>query len=110
MTERIVVFRSDQPHRFLSDVCAALAEQVNQPHAVRPADEDVVGVYAEAVVALARLRLEQLRGEPGRETQIAIIAHLIERIRQTKAGEIGFHLADVVDRLHAEAVSELVPS
>ena len=23
MTERIVVFRSDQPHRFLSDVCAA---------------------------------------------------------------------------------------
>lgn len=107
MSERIVVLRSGQPMRFLVDVCAALADAVNEPHAWRPSDAELLGVHAEAVSALARLRRDQLAQRRGAEVAIAVIDHLMERLGQARAGEVGIRLADVVDRLHAEAVREL---
>jgi len=109
MSERIVVLRDGQPRQFLVDVCAALADQVNEPDWTT-ADEELVLVYSEAVMALARLHREELAADPNSQVQLAIVDHLIERIRQTRAGEIEFSLADVVDRLHAESLSELVAS
>lgn len=108
MSERIVVLRTDQPLRFLVDACSALADEVNEPHAWTTADEELLAVYAEAVTAVARLRRDELVGVSGSEVQVAVIDHLIERVRQTRAGEIAFRLADVVDRLHAEATSDFV--
>lgn len=110
MAERIVVLRSHQAMRFLVDACAALADEVNEPHAWTASDDELLVVYAETVSTLARLRRSELAGLSGSEVQIAIIDHLIERVRETRAGEIGFRLADVADRLHAEATRDLVPS
>lgn len=107
MSERIIVLRSEQPMRFLIEVCAALADAVNEPHAWRPSDAELLTVYAEAVSALAHIRRAQLAERSGAEVPIAIIDHLIERLRQVRAGEIEIPLADVIDRLHAEAVSDL---
>jgi hypothetical protein len=42
------------------------------------------------------------------QVQLTIIHHLIERVRQTRAGAIGFRLADVMDCLHAEALNQIV--
>lgn len=108
MSERIIVLRSEQPGQVLVDVCAALADAVNEPHAWRATDTELLTVYAETVSALARLRREQLAGRPGDEVHVAIIDHLIDRLAQTRRGEIEIPLADVVDRLHAEAIGEPV--
>ena len=110
VSERIVVLRSGQSLQFLMDACAALADDVNEPHAWTNADEELLNVYAEVVTALARLRREELAGGSESNVQVAIIDHLIERVRQTRAGEISMRLADVVDRLHAEAVNQVVLS
>ena len=90
-----------------SSTCGALADEGNEPHAWRPTDEELTSVYAEATVVLARPRREELVDQPGTEVHVAVIDHLIERVRQTKAGEVSLLLADVVDRLHAEALREL---
>lgn len=108
MSERIIILRSEQPRQVLVDVCAALADAVNEPHAWRSTDTELLTVYAEAVSALARLRRAQLVEHPGDEVHVAIIDHLLDRLGQTRAGEIEIPLADVVDRLHPEAVSEPV--
>jgi len=110
MSERIVVLRSGQSLQFLMDACAALADEVNEPHAWTNADEELMSVYAEVVTALARLRREELAGGSEPNVQVAIVDHLIERVRQTRAAEISMRLADVVDRLHAEAVNQVVLS
>jgi len=108
MSERIIVLRTEQPQRVLVDVCSALADAINEPHAWRTTDTELLTVYAEAVSSLARLRRAQLAGRPGTEVPVAIIDHLLDRLRQTQAGEIEMPLADVVDRLHAEAIRDLV--
>lgn len=108
MSEQMIVLRSEQPRQLLVDVCAALADAVNEPHAWRPTDAELLTVYAEAVSALARLRRARLAGHPGTEVAVAIIDHLFDRLRQTQAGEIEIPLVDVVDRLHARAISEPV--
>ncbi|MGO8870109.1 MAG: hypothetical protein ACLQPH_01680 [Acidimicrobiales bacterium] len=108
MSERIIMLRSNQPMRFLVDACAALADEVNGPHAWTASDEELLAVYAETASALARLRRAQLDRRPRCGVQIAVLDHLMVRVRQTRAGEIEFRLADVVDRLHAAATSELV--
>ena len=107
MSERIVVLRSEQPMRFLVDVCAALADAVNEPRAWRSSGAERLTVYAEAVSALARLGRAQLPEGSGAEVGIAVIDHLLERLRQTRGGEIHMPLADVIDRLQAEVISEL---
>jgi hypothetical protein len=96
--------------QFLVDACAALADKVNEAHAWSSSDQELLAVYAETVSALARLRRAELAGQAGSEVQIAVIDHLIERVRQARAGEIEFRMADVVDRLHAEAITDLVCS
>jgi hypothetical protein len=108
MSERIIVLRTEQPQRVLVDVCSVLADAINEPHAWRTTDTELLTVYAEAVSSLARLRRAQLAGRPGTEVPVAIIDHLLDRVRQTQAGEIEMPLADVVDRLHAEAIRDLV--
>jgi hypothetical protein len=107
MSERIVVLYPGQPMQFLIDACGVLADTVNQAHAWRASDEDLVDVYAEVVCALARLRRAELARRPGDEVRIAVIDHLLERYRQTRTGEVEMRVADVVDRLHAEAVTDL---
>lgn len=107
MPDRIVVLRPKQPVRFLVDVCAALADAVNEPHGWSSSDVELLTVYGEAVTALARLQRAQLAQRSGAETHIAIIDHLIERLRQVHAGENTNPIADVIDRLHAESVREL---
>ena len=108
MTDRVVVFASDLPKQFLIDVCAALADATNEPYVWVSADEELVTVYAEAVIALARVRRTELEEHPGSQVHLAVIDHLVQRIEQIRAGEIGFRLADVVDRLHAESLREPV--
>lgn len=110
MTDRVVVLRDGRPYQFLVDACAALADQVNEPHALSAAEDELLAVYAEAVIALARLHRGELEGRPEFRAPIAVIDHLIERVHQCRAGEIELRLADVVDRLHAESLSELVGS
>lgn len=109
MADRVVVLRAGQPREFLEEACAALADEVNTMHEWTESDDETLSVYAVAVTALARLRLLELADEPGARAQVAIIEHLIERVRQAQAGEIQFRLADVVDRLHAEALCEAAP-
>jgi hypothetical protein len=108
MSEQIVVLHPGEPLQFLVEVCRALADTVNEAHTWRPSDAELVEVYAEAVCALAHLRRAELARRSGDEARVAVIDHLLERLRQTRAGEVEMRLADVVDRLHAEAVSDLV--
>lgn len=108
MSERIIVLRTEQPRHVLVDVCSALADAINEPHAWRTTDTELLSVYAEAVSSLARFQRAELAGRPGTEVPVAIIDHLFDRLRQARAGEIEMPLADVVDRLHAEAIREPV--
>ncbi len=99
-TDRIVVLHQDAPAAFLADSCRALAEAVNGIGVASPEREQAVEVYAELVGAYARFKL----GRPDAEVEEVdrnIVAHLLERIRQARAGETPIPLADIVDQLHA---------
>jgi hypothetical protein len=99
-TDRIVVLHQDAPASFLSDACHALAEAVNAVRVASPEREQAVEVYADLVGAYARFKL----GRPGttiEEVDRNIIAHLLERTRESRAGETAIPLADIVDQLHA---------
>lgn len=50
----------------------------------------------------SRLVRRQLETEPANTAQVNIIDHLVERVRQGRAGPISLPVPDVVDRLHAE--------
>ncbi len=41
MSERIIVLRTEQPRQVLADVCFALADAVNEPHAWRTTDTEL---------------------------------------------------------------------
>lgn len=103
VTDRIVVLRREDPHTFLADVCSALADAVNEPHAWTSADEPLLASYAAAVRAYAGL----LRPSITNEAQGRIVDHLLERLGQAQRGEFTVPVADVVDRLHAELVNSL---
>jgi len=45
MPDRFVVLRSEEPRRFLAEVCAALAAEVNESHAWSVADDQLMAVY-----------------------------------------------------------------
>ena len=102
MVDRVVVLRDGNATGFLADACAALAEAVNQMRAIRPSDADLVEAYAELVVAYGRLLRRHLAGDPADTVGLNIIDHLVERLRQARAGEISLPVLDIVDRLHAE--------
>lgn len=110
MADRVVVLRSSDGLQYLADSCAAIAEAVNEIRLVRPGHQDLIEVYAEMVHGYARLVRRALVSEPQATVRLAIIDHLIERLRQAQAGEITVPLVDVIDRLHAEVSRETVPA
>lgn len=106
MGDRVVVLRADDGIGFVADACAALADAVNQIRVTRSTDGDLVDAYAEMVVAYSRLVSARLDGDPHATARRNIIDHLVERLRQARAGENSLRVLDVVDRLHAEITRE----
>jgi hypothetical protein len=102
--DRVVVLRSDDPLAFLADACAAAAAAVSEPRSWRPSDMAMIDLYAELVVAYARLARPHFRG-----TRLAIVDHLVGRVAQAQSGEITTSLVDIVDRLHGELATERAP-
>ena len=98
--DRVVVLRPDDPVAFLAEACAAAADAVNELRVASVADAALVDVYAELVVAYARVERNSYSG-----ARLAVIDHLIERIAQACGGEIVTPLVDIVDRLHGELTS-----
>jgi hypothetical protein len=98
--DRVVVLRPDDPVAFVADACEAAADAVNELRVASATDAALVEVYAELVVAYARVERNGFTG-----TRLAIVDHLIERITQARCGEIVAPLVDIVDRLHAELTS-----
>jgi hypothetical protein len=47
-----------------------------------------------------------LIGDANSGTQLAVIDHLVERLRQARAGEFNVPVLDVADRLHAESYNQ----
>ena len=98
------MLRRDDPLAFLADACAAAAAAVSEPRRWRPSDLAMIDLYAELVVAHARLVRPHLHG-----SRLAIVDHLVGRIAQARSGEITTPLVDIVDRLHGELASERTP-
>jgi hypothetical protein len=82
MTDRIVVLRTDDALAFVADACAALADAVNEIRVSRAADTDLTSAYAEMVVAYGRLLRHHLSDSAHGPGHLAIVDHLIERLRQ----------------------------
>jgi hypothetical protein len=108
MGDRVVVLRSDDPLGFVADACAAVAELVNETHLWHSGDQLVTETYAELLVAFANLVRPDLIADANSGTQLAIIDHLVERLRQARAGEFNVPVLDVADRLHAELTRQPV--
>lgn len=108
MTDRIVVLRSNDSLSFVADVCGALAEAVSEIRLVRPGDQDLIAVYAEMVRALARLTRPALATGPSATVRLAMVDHLLGRLREAQAGEISMPVIDIVDRLHEELTRQSV--
>jgi hypothetical protein len=106
MSDRVVVLRTDDGISFVADACAALADAVNELRVVRTPDTDLVDAYAELVVAYSRLVRRQLADDPTGVVRVNIIDHLLERLRQARAGEDTLPIVDLVDRLHGELTRE----
>jgi hypothetical protein len=106
MGDRVVVLRADDGIGFVADACAALADVVNQVRVSRSTDGELVDAYAELVVAYSRLMRRRLGNDPHATTRVNIIDHLVERLRQARAGENTLPVLDIVDRLHAEITRE----
>jgi hypothetical protein len=102
VNDRVVVFRADNPLGFVADVCAALADSVNEIRELRPTDKTLEETYAEMLCAYASLMHPVIAGAPSSESRLAIIEHLLDRLRQARAGDINYSLLNVADRLHAE--------
>lgn len=105
MVDRIAVLRSSDPIGFVADACAALAESVNEIRVSGPGDEQLLAAYAEMVLAYSRLVGAEL-AIADNVTQLAIVDHLIDRLRQAQDGTINIPVIDIVDRLHAELARE----
>jgi hypothetical protein len=101
--DRVVVLRPHDPVAFLAEACAAAATAVNDLRVARATDAVLVDVYAELVVAYARVEHNNHTG-----ARQAIIDHLIERVAQARRGEIAVPLVDIVDRLHGELTATAV--
>ena len=102
MSERLVVLRPVAAVTFVADACAALADATNE----RPHDDELVNVYAEMVRAYAHLLRPALVEGPNATARPAVVDHLLERMRQSRAGETSLRLLDIVDQLHGELTRE----
>jgi hypothetical protein len=83
MAEQIVVLRAEASLEFVASACALLAGQVNRLRVAGPGQDSLVEVYAEMVLAYARLRRREL-DDPVR---VQIIDHLTERVGQAQIGQ-----------------------
>lgn len=104
-----MLWTGSRPRPLLSDVsdgdaCAAAAAAANELRPVRSSDAALLDVYAELVVAYARVERHRYTG-----ARLAIIDHLIERIAQARNREIVTQLVDVVDRLHGKLTAAPAP-
>jgi hypothetical protein len=106
MADRVVVLRKGKPLAFVADACMALADAVNQTRAWSQSDQQLIDAYAEMVIAYGRLVRPRFADGTDSGTRLAIVDHLVERIRQAQAGEFPTPVLDVVDRLHGELSSE----
>jgi hypothetical protein len=50
-----------------------------------------------------------MASDAGCATELNVIDHLVERLGQTRAGEIRIPLLNIADRLHAELVRQPLP-
>src|SRR5438094_880676 len=82
MADRVVVLRSDDAMGFVGEACA------------------------EMVVAYSRLVGRGLADDPHGTARRNIIDHLVERLRQARAGEFTLPVLDIIDRLHGELTRE----
>lgn len=106
MTDRIVVLKNDDAIGFVADACAALAAAVNEIRVSRSGDQDLVSAYAEIVVAYSRLLRHQSSDDRYGSAHLAIVDHLVERLRQAQNNDITTPVLDIVDRLHGELTRE----
>ena len=82
VADRVVVLRTRDPLGFVADVCAALADAVNEIRVSSVGERELEATYAEMVVAYSRL-LRPAAAEAGSGVaRAAVIDHLVERLRQ----------------------------
>ena len=72
-------------------------------------DHLLIETYAEMLRAYSNLLRPTLVDDPELCNSIKVIDHLVERLRQARAGEISIPLLDIADRLHAELVRQPLP-
>jgi hypothetical protein len=109
MGDRVLILRRDHPLDFVAEVCAVLADSLNEIHVTREGETLLVDTYAEMLCAYSNLLRPGMASDPGCATQLNVIDHLVERLGQTRAGEIRIPLLDIADRLHAELVRQPLP-
>ena len=109
MGDQILILKRDSPIDFVADACAALADSVNEMHVWRAGNQALIDTYAEMLHTYSNLLRPVLAADPASATQLKVIDHLIQRLRQAQAGDISIPLLDIADRLHAELVRQPVP-
>jgi hypothetical protein len=109
MSDQVLILRRDHPLDFVADMCAALADSLNEIHVTRESEELLADTYAEMLCAYSNLLRPGMATDPGSATQLNVVDHLVERLRQARAGEISIPLLDIADRLHAELVRHPLP-
>jgi hypothetical protein len=109
MSDQVLILRRDNPLDFVANACAALADSANELRMSRVGDDLLIETYAEMLRAYSNLLRPTLVGDPSCATQVKVIDHLVERLRQARAGEISIPVLDIADRLHAELVRQALP-
>jgi hypothetical protein len=109
MSDQVLILKRDNALDFVPNACAALAHSVNELRVSRVGDHPLIETYAEMLRAYSNLLRPTLVSDPSCATQAKVIDHLVERLRQARAGEISIPLLDIADRLHAELVRQPLP-
>ena len=109
MSDHVLILRRENPLDFVANACDALADSVNELRFSRVGDHLLIETYAEMLRAYSNLLRPTLLGDPSCATQVKVIDHLVERLRQARAGEISIPVLDIADRLHAELVRQPLP-
>ncbi|MGH9001317.1 MAG: hypothetical protein ACRDY7_18225 [Acidimicrobiia bacterium] len=79
-----------------------LADAVNEIRLSGSGDADLVSAYAETVVDYSHLVRPELSDDRHGPAQLAIVDHLVERLRPSQNHEITTPVLEIVDRLHGE--------
>lgn len=109
MGDQVLILKRDHPLDFIADVCAALADSLNEIHVASESEALLADTYAEMLCAYSNLLRPGMANDPGCATQLNIVDHLLEGLRQARGGEIRIPLLAIADRLHAELVRRPLP-